>query len=55
MFLEKFSLRGKMAVGPVDRLTLTRFETRIRLADHVNAAFTAHDLTIGVTMFERLE
>jgi len=40
---------------PVDRLTLTRLEARIRLADHVYAALAAHDLTVGVTVFERLE
>jgi hypothetical protein len=36
-------------------LTLTRLEARIGLADDVGAAAAAHDLTVGVAGFERLD
>ena len=34
---------------------LTGFEPALGLVDHVNAAFTAHDLTIAMPRFERAE
>jgi hypothetical protein len=36
-------------------LALTGFEARLRLVDHINAAFTAHNATIAVPAFQRAE
>jgi hypothetical protein len=36
-------------------LALTGFETALRLVDDVNAAFTAHDTTVAVTLLQRAE
>jgi hypothetical protein len=36
-------------------LTLTGFEAALRLVDDVDAAFTAHDTTVAVTLLERAE
>ena len=35
--------------------TLTSLEATLRLVDHIDAAFTAHDLAIAVTLLERAE
>ncbi len=39
----------------VGGLALTCFETRLRLVDDVNAALTAHNTAIAVTLLERAE
>ena len=39
----------------VARLALTGFETALRLVDDVNAAFTAHDTTVAVTLLQQAE
>jgi hypothetical protein len=44
-----------MMVGFFVKLTLTRLEARIGLADHVHTALAANDLAVRVTMFERLK
>ena len=36
-------------------LALAGLEALLRLVDHVDAAFTAHDLAIAVTLLERAE
>jgi len=38
-----------------NQLTLTRLEARIGLADYVDAALTANDLAVRVTVFERFK
>jgi hypothetical protein len=36
-------------------LSLTGFEARLRLVDHVDAALTAYDAAIAVTLLKRAE
>jgi hypothetical protein len=37
------------------KLSLTRFEARVRLADYVDTSFAANYLAVRVTVFERFE
>ena len=37
------------------RLALTGFEPTLRLVDHIDAALTAHDAAIAMTLLERAE
>ena len=36
-------------------LALTRFEPALRFVDHINAALTAHNTAVAVTLLERAE
>jgi hypothetical protein len=44
-----------LTFGCLRRLTLTRFETRIALADHEHFAAAANDFAIAMTLLGRFE
>ena len=52
----EISFHGDMPSNKVEcRLTLTRFEAGIGLADYIDATLATDDLAVGVTVFERFE